>query len=42
MLPLYGKVGAVITQQSPGPSDERRQDVRPEMRARKDGVRCVG
>lgn len=42
MSPVYGKVGAVIAHKSPGASDELRQDVRPELRARPDGVRCVG
>lgn len=39
---LYGKVGAVMTQQSPGVSDELREDVRPELSALQDGVRCAG
>ncbi len=39
--PLYGKVGAVITQQSPSVSDELREDVKPESSALRGEVRCA-
>lgn len=39
---LYGKVGAVITQQRPGVVDELFEDVKPKLRAVQVEVRCAG